>query len=109
MSSQFAMCTSQQAEQLLVEKCGACHSATAPGGQLDLASPDPAARMIYVPSPAQTPCQGQPLIAGAGGDHLLLTRLAASACGAPMPATPLGDADQQCLRTWVASLVSEAP
>lgn len=89
----------------LAETCGVafCHAAENPAGELDLASPGVAARLVDVAST----CDGTPLVDSADpGASLLLDKLEAQpSCGDPMPpGRPLSAADRSCIDQWVESL-----
>jgi hypothetical protein len=98
----FETCEAPAAEALLVAKCGSCHDAASPDGNLDLASPDPASRLVEVMS-TQGPCAGRPLI-GHDGSRLLLDRIPVSDCGMAMPVAMSAD-ESKCLADWANSLV----
>jgi hypothetical protein len=96
------------AEMLLAQRCGTpgCHAADAP--QIDLASPDPASRLIDQ-STTEGVCAGNVLIASDGSESLLLDKLEDSPpCGIKMPLVgTLDDADIECVAEWVDALVEQ--
>lgn len=96
--------------QLLRRRCATseCHSRTVRSGGLDLESPDIAARVLGV---ASATCSDQTLLNPGDGTGFLLDKLGPSpACGDRMPqgAPPLSAGDMTCLRSWAASLRTDA-
>jgi hypothetical protein len=93
------------AVSLFKMKCGAsgCHAAG--GTQVDLVSANVERRLVDKGATG-TACKGKTLIAGDGGDSLLIDKLSDSPpCGSPMPITgSLTDDDRTCLMNWVSSV-----
>lgn len=90
--------------KILMPKCGVCHGAQMPAGNLDLVTGNVKAKLLNVPSRA---CNNRPLIFDSpdvGGHFFDKLAGAVPGCGNQMPfggITPLSAAEVQCLKDWI--------
>ncbi len=94
-------------KDLFQSTCGAsaCHDATQPTGNLDLASPNVASRLIGVPA-SDPKCASKLLVNPKNPDSsFLLEKLESSkpSCGVQMPkgSKPLAPAQIACVKQWI--------
>ncbi|MCC6559107.1 MAG: hypothetical protein IT372_39790 [Polyangiaceae bacterium] len=94
---------------LFAQTClgGGCHSAASKAGDLDLESPELAARVSGAPSTGD--CAGRGVLADPAdpeGSVLYFKLEPSPPCGSPMPPSgaPLTEAQLACVREWIASL-----
>lgn len=89
-----------------------CHVSTDPAGELDLVSPDPASRLVNVPS-SNALCLGTLRIDPNNVDgSLLMQKLTSSkpGCGDRMPLEPnepLSDSQIECVRQWAIEAAAQ--